>query len=443
MRDALTPPLRPTTRNTCRACVDAPPLERLFDLGDLYLSGFPGDAGAPAEFPKVPLTLMVCPRCWLVQLRHTTPFSWLFGREYWYRSGVNEAMRDELADVVDDARSRVGTLERDDLVLDIGANDGTLLSHYGKRAIRMAFEPSSSLNPLLRPHADLLFADAFPPEAPQVLADLHRYDGRVKIITAVAMVYDLEDPHRFFAHVADLLAPDGVIVLQFQDLLQMVEKTAFDCICHEHLEYYSLYSLATLLNAHRLDVVDVTPRAINGGSLRVIVKKRNGSPWTREGTDRVLAQVKREYQAGLSSDQIYATFRRFAERIDEARTQVRASIDYVRGQGGTIDLLGASTKGNTLLQVFDLDQRHIRRAIERSPEKIGRFVGQTGIPIVGEAVGRVDAADLWLSPIWQFKEGLIRREQAYLAQGGSILFPLPMMQVVLPERRQAPQARAS
>lgn len=438
--DFLIPPPAPIVRNTCRACVDAPPLETLLTLGDLHLSTFPQSAEAPPEFPKVPLTLMVCPRCWLVQLRHTTPFGWLFGREYWYRSGVNETMREELADVVDDALQRVGPLEPDDLVLDIGANDGTLLSHYGRRAIRMAFEPSTSLNGYLRPHADLLFADAFPPEAPQVLHDLHKYDGRVKIATAIAMVYDLEDPHRFFAHLTDLLAPDGVIILQFQDLLQMVERTAFDCICHEHLEYYTLYSLATLLNAHRLDVVDVLPRTINGGSLRVIVQKRSGAKLTRAGTDRVLAQVGREYHAGLSSAQIYGTFARFATRIQQAKDQVRGSIDYVRAQGGTVDLLGASTKGNTLLQVFGIDATHIRRAIERDPIKIGRFVGQTQIPIVGEACGRVDAADLWLSPIWQFKDALIRREHEYLARGGSILFPLPAMEVVLPERRKGTAA---
>lgn len=426
--------LRPTIRNTCRACVDSPPLERLLDLGLLHLSAFPQDPLALPEFPPVPLTLMVCPLCWLVQLRHTTPFPWLFGREYWYRSGVNETMRAELEDVVWDGIERVGGLKPDDLVLDIGANDGTLLSTYGRRAIRMAFEPSTSLNKYLRPHADLLFADAFPPEAPSVLLDVHKYDGRVKVATAIAMVYDLEDPNRFFTHLADLLAPDGILILQFQDLLQMVEKTAFDCICHEHLEYYSLYSLATLLNHHRLDVVDVMPRTINGGSLRVIVQKR-GRPIPRPGAERVLEQIKREYQAGLTNPLIYTEFQKFAHRIQAAKGQVQASIAYVAAQGGSVDLLGASTKGNTLLQVFDLDHRQIRRAIERDPIKIGRYVGQTGIPIVGEPCGRADAADLWLSPIWQFKDALIQREQEYLRQGGAILFPLPAMEVVMPDRR--------
>jgi NDP-4-keto-2,6-dideoxyhexose 3-C-methyltransferase len=419
-----------TTRDYCRACAaldptDLPPMTPVLLLGPMYLSSFPAEAGLPPAHPKVPLTLMACPRCGLVQLRHTTPFQWMFGGQYWYRSGVNETMVAELGSVAIDGMART-QLGADDVVLDIGANDGTLLSAYPRQVTRVACEPSTSLYEHLRPHCHELHSEPFPTPS------MEHWYGKVKVITACAMIYDLDAPVDFFAEVKRLLHPEGVAIVQFQDLLQMLESTAFDCICHEHLEYYSLWALANLLNAVGLMVVDVEPRPINGGSLRVTIQHRQRiAPGQLEGCGRVLRWLEREGAAGLTTEYgLVNAFKRFTWQMVAMRAQVRALVDAVIADGGVVDLLGASTKGATLIQWVGLDHRQIRYAIERSPEKWGRVYGESGVPIVSEEAARAVPADLQVCTIWQFREALLRRELDYMKAGGQILFPLPGAELV-------------
>jgi NDP-4-keto-2,6-dideoxyhexose 3-C-methyltransferase len=415
-----------TVQNTCRVCgAEAPPLTSLLNLGPLHLSSFPAaDATAPAH-PPVPLTLMACCRCALVQLRHTTPFWWMFGGAYWYRSGVNPVMQQALSDVVWDALGRVPVVDGD-VVLDIGANDGTLLRAYPPGLHRIAFEPSTPMYEALHAHCGELYAEPFPPSPDTLRA----YHGKVKVITCCAVIYDLQDPRGFFAEIAKLLAPDGVCVVQFQDLGQMLTATAFDCICHEHLEYYSLYALCNLLVAHGLWATDVSVQSVNGGSLRVVIQRRDGH-CVPEGTGRVLAQLEQEARQGLTTlTGLQKACADFSWRIDRIRDQVQETLAAVLDAGGTVDLYGASTKGNTLLQVLRIDSRHIRQAWERSPEKWGRQVGMTGIPIVTEVEGREDPPDLLLSTIWQFRDAVLVRERETLRRS-AMLFPLPECEMVV------------
>jgi hypothetical protein len=151
------------------------------------------------------------------------------------------------------------------------------------------------------------------------------------------------------------------------------------------------------------------------------------------GRVRVAAQFSREIEAGLDTPSLrqhdWHAFDRFRLRVGTAVTQIRAALQPAFDQGLVVDVMGASTKGNITLQVLGLGPDQIRQAIDRSPAKEG-FHTITGIPIVGEAGARREPADLWLANIWQFRESVLRRERWYLAQGGSILFPLPQVEVV-------------
>lgn len=428
------------THDYCRVCHVAPPLEPLFSLGPLAVSDFTAHA-APSAFdrPKIPLALMRCPDCTLVQLRETTPAAWLYST-YWYRSGVNELMRAELAHVVRQALQWC-PVTPEDTVLDIGANDGTLLAAYAtqlgdRHPRRIAFEPAANLRPTLDEHAEHVYGEAFPSSSSKEWSFHRSRWPRFKIITSIAMFYAVDDPNAFVHAVALHLAPRGVWIIQFQDLLGMLETGALDNICHEHLEYYSLYSLQQTLAHNALVVQDVEHRAINGGSLRVYVQHRDQ---TEAQTDaqrrRVLEQLGREDRAGLHGGHgVPATFQSFAWRINEMRKQLVAAVDQVRRQGGTVDLYGASTKANTLLQWCGLDRRLIRRAIDRTPDKWGRYTVGTHIPIVSEEAGRADPATAWLVGIWQFRAGVLGREAAYLAQGGTLIFPLPQVEIVTAAR---------
>jgi len=400
---------------TCRVC--SGDLETILHLGTPYPSRFPL-AGEELP-PQIPLDFCTCVECRLVQLRHTVDPDAMF-RQYWYQSGINETMRAELEDVVAQATARVPLL-KGDLVIDVGANDGTLLSFYLDRdLVRVAFEPAQNLQAALRSQADMIIADYFPDSLFDLEVRGAKFDEEVKILTSIAVFYDLDDPDNFVAQVKRLLHPDGVWIVQFQDLDQMLKATAFDNICFEHLIYYSLASFQRLIEPHGLRVTDAEVRSINGGSYRLYVQHKNKTP-----TANVDALWHQEYGC-----EEWDTFYKFAWRAQEAKRQISAAIRHLVNTGKIVDLYGASTKGNTLLQWCGLDHRLIRRAIERSPEKIGRVTIGTDIPIVGEEEGRRDPADAWLVGIWQFREHILKREADYLTQGGTLLFPLPKVEIV-------------
>src|SRR5262245_61367617 len=302
------------TPRACRACTG--PLDPFLDLGTPQLTGYLAPDDPPR--PEVPLVLCACSDCKLVQLRHTTPRELLFS-QYWYRSGVNEVMRAELMDVVREAVVRVGGLGRNDVVLDIGANDGTLLASYpnvAPRISRVAFEPAFNLQAGLQDHADLIFRSYFPDGCAQLL-DEYQLGGRVKIITAIAMVYAIDDLTPFLTAIATLLHEDGVCIVQFQDLDQMLRRCAFDNICHEHLTYLSLRSVEALLKPYGLVVTHVDRRPINGGSLRLTIRHEGWAPH-----QSVLRQ--RIEEEGCHD---WGTLEHFAWRVEESKRQIRAAIE--------------------------------------------------------------------------------------------------------------------
>jgi len=399
---------------SCRSCDGV--LEPILDLGQLQLSGYLRD-GEP-ERPAAPLRLCACATCRLVQLADTTPRELLFSR-YWYRSGINEVMQAELADVVTQALTRV-EIDVGDKVLDIGANDGTLLGCYVKHPVyRIAFEPAENLVETLSYKAE----EVYPAYFPDRFKELHkkRYSGRMKIITSIAMVYAVDDLVSFLTAVADLLHPRGVWVVQFQDLAQMLDAVAFDNICHEHLCYFSLQTFAGLLPSFGLEVIDAERRTINGGSLRVTVGHL--------GQHQISPHVA-ELLAAEAGCQSWETLERFPWMVSVVKSQIREIVTWCTAQGRTVDLYGASTKANTLLQVCGLTHREVRAAWERSREKIGRKTVATGIPIISEDAGRADPPDALLVGIWQFRDAVIAREQAYLESGGVLILPLPRVEIV-------------
>lgn len=407
-------------RTRCRACEHD--LEFVLSLGNQFVNAFP-DFPAPHDdlVPRVPLEVMRCPRCALVQLRHTTPPDWLY-KWFWYRSGVNESMRAALRDIVLGAVQRV-RLDPGDFVVDIGANDGTLLQQYADlpgvvRPVRVAFEPARNVYQDLRQHADIIFTDYF-------TARKWPSAKKAKIVTAIAMFYDLEDPHTFLEDVRQILADDGVFVIQLGDLGSMLRHLAVDVICHEHLMYYSLSSLHCVTASHGLLISEVERNEVNGGSLRVYLHHEHDI--SHPVLPGVPAMLDQEFAAGLVDG---SALRDFADRVDQVKRHVLATIDRIRSGGGVVDIYGASTKGNTLLQTWGLNHEIIRRAIDRSPEKWGKYTVGSGIPIVSEEVGRQDPAALWLCLPWHFRRAFLEREAEYLAKGGTMLFPLPHAEIV-------------
>lgn len=398
-------------RTTCRSCGSGR-LEEALDFGNRFISNF-ADVPDESRWPRVPLELMLCRDCSLVQLRHTTPGEWMF-RRYWYKSGVNGWMRAALADISRSAAEFAG-LACGDSVLDIGCNDGTLLRSYTVEGIRrVGFEPAENLASENAQGTDRVVRDFF--SARPVVNE------RFHVITSIAMFYDLEDPNTFVADIAHVLEHDGVWVIEMHYLPLTLERNAFDAVCHEHLEYYSLASLEPLLARHGLEVANAETNEVNGGSVRVYVVHRGAALGKRlSGREHVEAMRSKERGLGLEK---LATYVAFGERVRTIGQRLNDWLASERAIGKEIAVYGASTKGNTLLQVYGIDRSVVRSAAERNPEKWGKYTVGTWIPIVSEEEARAHADDFLVLP-WHFLAEMREREHEFLGRGGQLVAPLP------------------
>ncbi len=398
----------------CRVC-RGKKFIKVLSLGNQYVSDFITSTG---DSPLAPLELVRCGSCNLIQLRHTFPRGSLY-RYYWYRSGISNTMRDALADIVSKACDIVKTASGD-LALDIGCNDGTLLRTYNVPGLCLVgFEPAVNLVEEARKGTSWIFNDFFSSKAFK-----ERFgDRKAKIITSVAMFYDLEDPNAFVQGIAECLAPDGIWVVQQNYLATMLDQDGFDNIGHEHLEYYSLETMSILVERHRLEVFDVETNDVNGGSFRTYICHQGRYPITRR-----VSEMQR-YEDGLSlSGQ--AVYERFARNIRRIRSQVRRFIMTEVGKGKTVYVYGASNRGNTILQYCGLNHTLIKKATDANPEKWGRKTVGTLIPIVPKEEARRDKPDYFLILPHHFLDEIRRDEEEYLERGGRFIVPLPDFRIV-------------
>jgi len=409
-------------RSHCRICEGA--LEPVFSLGEQYVSDFLGPEQPDGH--KAPLELALCRGCKLLQLQHTVSGETMY-KNYWYRSGTNQTMRSALADIAHTAEQLV-TLRAGEAVLDIGCNDGTLLASYRTPGIyRIGFDPAENLAVLSRKVADRVANGFFGSE--EFDRDPELNGRRPKIVTSIAMFYDLEDPNKFVADVKKIMDPDGLWVVQMSYLPLMLKQHDFGNICHEHLEYYCLESLEYLLKLHDFAVSDVELNDVNGGSFRVFIRNRGADEilfgdagYRRLAAERVIALRAQEAKMGLGETQTYREFAAWAARIKE---DVSRFISEQVHRGKKVAIYGASTKGNAMLQYFGLDHTLITAAAERNPDKWGKVTVGTRIPIVSEEAARNSRPDFFLVLPWHFIEEFQEREREYLLGGGRFIVPLP------------------
>ena len=407
---------RPITH--CRAC-GGDHLAAVLDLGEQPLSGrFPmADAPDPISGPLALVKCATTGGCGLLQLAHDYENAELFGADYGYRSSVTETMVRHLGDKVARLLGLVA-LQPGDAVLDIGCNDGTLLRRYDGRGVRaLGIDPSAGG-----------FRDNFPKDAELIVdffsaARVRSAIGsqKLKIVTSIAMFYDIADPLDFMRQVRALLADDGVWELEQAYMPAMLEALTYDTVCHEHLAYYGLREIMWMAARADLVAIEASTNAINGGSFRVVLAPK-GSPLAPNlGSLETLA-AREAALAGAGA------FEHFAQRVAHHRTIVRTWFDA--HAGASILGYGASTKGNVLIQHCGLSRRELPAILERSPQKYGRVTPGSRIPIISEDEGRARRPDFLFVLPWHFRDEITRREQAFLAGGGRLVFPLPSFDVV-------------
>jgi len=395
---------------SCRLC-NSIKLEDVFSLGNQYINNFV-ELDKVGKGLRAPLDIVICNNCSLVQLKYTAPQELLYSRFYWYKSGVTETMKKALRDITLTIENLIN-LQKGDVVLDIGANDGTLLSTYSNNGIiKVGCEPADNLIEPLSTNCDVVLHDFWSEE--MYINNSSKWGNKkAKVITAIGMFYDLDDPNKFISDAAKCLTDDGIFIAQLMCLLPMLEKNDLGNICHEHIEYYSLKSLKYLFENNGLEIFKIEENYVNGGSYRIFAKPyKNGS-------------------IELSDDLTKQHLLDFKKRIDKNKKDCVDFIKKVVSEGKKVYVYGASTKGNVILQYYGLDNSLISAAAERSPEKWGKYTIGTWIPIISEEQARIDNPDYFLVLPWSFFDEFYTRERDWLARGGKFILPLPEFKIVV------------
>lgn len=407
----------------CRVCGN-PELLPLLSLGVQALTGvFPRFRGEAVTVG--PVDLVKCSErpggdtCGLVQLRQTYSKSEMYRGVYGYHSGLNESMVRHLRARVADVLTRVN-LGAGDLVVDVGSNDCTLLKAYPDRgATLVGIDPTGEQFRRFYPSCVELISDFFTAELVR-----RRFPGRkAKIVTSISMFYDLDAPMEFVEGVRDILADDGVWVLEQSYMPAMIEMNAYDTICQEHLEFYGARQMRWMMERAGMKIVAVERNSVNGGSFALTVAKKS-APYPECASELGELLRAEEAYAGLGP------YHAFAEAVVRHREQLVAFLARARAEGRTVMGYGASTKGNVVLQYCGVTEKDVPMIGEVNPDKFGTFTPGSLIPIVPEVEVRAKRPDYLLVLPWHFRDFIVAKESAYLRAGGKLVFPLPELQVV-------------
>jgi hypothetical protein len=403
---------------------------RIVNLGDHYVSDFIKSEADYENRKKYSLDLELDETIGAAKLIDVPPSNTMWGK-YWYRSGINSTMTKELGNIVEEITSRV-KLNQGDVWLDIACNDGTLLKQVPNNLIKLGIDP-----------ADNSFVEESSKVA-TIVQDYFSYDSyqrtgygnkNAKVITTIAMFYDLLHPHDFIQDVCKILDENGIWVLQLSYTPLMIKQLAFDNICHEHAYYHSIRSFKKLFEQHNLKIVDCSLNDINGGSFRVYVQKKSAklssfgtSPLRDVCNFRIesLLEYEKKYYDMSNID----VWKNFQADIEALKHQTVSFIKEEKAKGKKICGYGASTKGNTLLQWFGLDHTLIDAIAERSPYKFGLKTIGTNIPILSEEEVRAMNPDYMLVLPWHFISEFVKREDEYLINGGKFIVPCPKFEII-------------
>ena len=399
-----------TTRKTCRIC-NYSDLQNIYSFGEMYVSNFV--SSLKDDHISAPLDLVYCNNCSLVQLKHTAPQELLYSKFYWYRSGVNEFMINSLKDIYNTIID-LKVLQDDDIILDIGANDGTLLNFFDKKKyITIGCEPAENLIKSLNNKCTYVIDDFWSNDVfNDLITNKKTKNNKAKIITAIGMFYDLEDPNIFISDIEKALDDDGVFIAQLMCLESMLKTNDLGNICHEHLEYYSFESLKYLYEKNGLEITNITKNSVNGESYRIFAKK--------------LKKGSIKYKENTSLNDILS----FVKNIEEIKKNLNKFIETELKNNKKIFVYGASTKGNTILQYFGIDNKKIPFAADRSPEKWGKYTVGSGIKIISEQEARDQNPDYFLVLPWSFLDNFIERENEWRKKGGKFIVPFPSLRII-------------
>jgi len=400
----------------CRNC-KSKKLITLFSLGNLCFTG--KFSSLKDNIKKKPVTVVLCKNCELVQLAHNYDLKYLYGPDYGYRTGINTTMKDHVKKITKNL-AKLTSLKKNDFVLDIASNDGTLLNYYKRNITKFGVDPV--LNKYKKNYKKIRYSISGFFSASKVK---EKTKLKFKIISALSVFYDLLHPNKFLRDVKTLLLPEGVFLLEFADLASIIKYKMFDTICHEHLEYYSSKVIIDLVKKNDLRVFDIKQNFINGSSKQYYICHKNSK--IKSNSKIIKKTLKNESKLKLNK---VKTFKEFIQKINFLKTKLNNKIKYIRRNNQNIHCYGASTKGNVLLQYFNIDNTKISFAAERNKNKYGLVTPGSKIKIISEENSRKMRPDYYLVLPWHFKKEILKREKNILRKGTKFIFPLPNFKII-------------
>ena len=417
----------------CKVCGNTN-LIKVLSLQEQYLSPTFVKTNKNNKLAEIrsPLTLVLCDKtkneknCGLLQLLEITEPDLLY-KQYFYRSATNDTMKIDLKNLVNQALD-IAKPNKNDIIIDIGSNDCTLLNFYKDKYNLIGFEPAQNIKYIDEGNNITVINNYFNSREFK-----QKYKNKAKIITSCAMFYDLEDPRAFVKDIEEILEDDGIWCCQISYLASMIKYNNFYDICHEHLSYYSLETFEHLVNQFNLKCFYAETNEVNGGSIRLYMCKKNSNKYKEKKFFNKLNSIKEEEKKFKLTDP--QTFLNFAKTISELKDKTVKFVDNILNSNKKILALGASTKGNIILQHFGLTKKQIPYISERNPEKVGLKCLGSDIELISEQKARDINPDAFIVLPWNFKKEVVNREKNYLENGGKLMFVMPYPHVITKDKK--------
>jgi SAM-dependent methyltransferase len=362
----------------------------------------------------------MCKKCKLVQLDRNFNLKYLYGKDYGYRTGINKTMTDHVKKTVKKCSTLVN-LKAKDQVLDIASNDATLLNFYPKKIITVGIDPLANKYKRSYNKINYKISNFFR------ITDIKKLNlkKKFKIISALSVFYDLRDPNKFIREVKEILDEKGIIVLEHADLYCIIKNFIFDTICHEHLGFYSSKVIIEMIRSNGLKVFNHEYNNINGGSSRYYICHQKANYKIEK--NNIKTALLKERRIGLYSKR---TFKVFFKKILNEKTKLKKLIKEINDKKLIIHGYGASTKGNVLLQFYDIGNKDVNYIADRNPLKYNLFTPGTKIKVISEGYSRKLRPDYFLVLPWHFRKEILIREKKIRIKGTKFIFPLPKLQVI-------------
>ena len=402
----------------CRCC-KSKKLKKFLDFGKMSLTTeFPKNSNTSK---KITMELIICNNCRLFQLRHNYELKKLYNEDYGYKSGINKSMHSHLEDIAKQAEKKV-ILNNKDIILDIASNDGTLLKKYkNSKVIKFGIDPTIKKFQKYYPKNYLKFPGFF---EKNIYNKITNYK-KSKIITSIAVFYDLQNPVKFIKDIKSILDKKGIWVLEQSYFPLLIKNNAYDSICHEHLSYFMHRQLNLLLKKEKLKIIDVSFNTMNGGSVRFFITHEDSEYKVNGKNLSKVLNIENKIFSNFSK-----TKNQFRKNIINSKKKLIYLINKLNKKNKIIHIYGASTKGNVIIQFCRLTKKMIPYAVERNSEKFGRYTPCSFIPIISEKRSRALNPDFFLVMPWHFKKEIVSREKLFLNKGGKLIFPLPNIHMI-------------